>query len=99
MGWCFDRGGLAPLFADAPPRSSIPGKTKVSCCGRGKYGAASHFSKVRSGAIQRTFAEGEGRSQVTDYMEQNTPTVGLCCGWTTGTTNSLPQILTRMTKA
>ena len=38
--------------------------------------AASHFSKVRSGAIQHTFAEGEGRSQVTDYMEQNTPTVG-----------------------
>ena len=24
------------FFADAPPRSSIPGKTKVSCCGRGK---------------------------------------------------------------
>ena len=37
---------------------------------------ASHFSKVRSGAIQRTFAEEEGRSQVTDYMEQNTATVG-----------------------
>ena len=65
-----------PSFADAPLRSSIPGKTKVSCCGRGKKGAASHFSNVRFGAIQRTFAEGEGRSQVTDYMEQNTPTVG-----------------------
>ena len=24
MGWCFDRGGLAPSLADAPPRSSIP---------------------------------------------------------------------------
>ena len=70
MGCRFDRGGLALLFADAPPRSSVPGKTKVSCCGRGKEGAASHFSKVRSGAIQRTFAEGEGRSQDTDYMEQ-----------------------------
>ena len=33
-------------------------------------------SKVRSDAIQRTFAEGEGRSQVTDYMGQNLPTVG-----------------------
>ena len=64
------------FFADARPRSSIPGKTRVSCCGTRKWGAASHFSKVRSGAIQRTFAEGEGRSQLTDYMEQNTPTVG-----------------------
>ena len=39
-------------------------------------GSRAHFSKVRSGAIQRTFAEGEGRSQVTDYMGQNLPTVG-----------------------
>ena len=35
MGWCFDRGGLAPLFTHAPPRSSIPGKTKVSCAVEG----------------------------------------------------------------
>ena len=35
-----------------------------------------HFSKVGSSAIQRTFSEGEGSSQVANYMEQNIPTVG-----------------------
>ena len=76
MGWCFDRGGLAPFFVDAPPRSSISGKTKVCCWDRGEQGATAHFSKVRSTALHRSFSEGEGSSQVTNYMEQNTPAVG-----------------------
>ena len=32
----FERGGLPPLFVDAPPRSSVSGKTKVCCCDRGE---------------------------------------------------------------
>ena len=46
MGWCFDRGGLAPFFLNAPPRSSISGKANVCCWDRGKQGATAHFSKV-----------------------------------------------------
>ena len=77
MGRCFDIGGLAPLFVDAPLCSSVSGKTKVCCCDRGKQGAAAHFRKVRTGALHRTFSEGEGSSPVTNYMEQKTPAVGV----------------------
>ena len=76
MSWCFDTGSLVPFFADAPPRSTVSGKTKVCCCDRGEQGAAAHFSKVRTSALHRTFSEGEGSSQVTNYMEQTTPAVG-----------------------
>ena len=34
MGWCFDRRGLAPFFTGAPPRTSLPGKTKICSCDR-----------------------------------------------------------------
>ena len=75
MGWCFDRRGLAPLFTDAPLRSSVQEKSQVCYCERGEQGATAHSSKVPSGAIQRRFSEGRVRSQVTDYMEHNTPAV------------------------
>ena len=35
-----------------------------------------HFSKVTSSAIQRTFSEGEGSSKVASYMGQNIQAVG-----------------------
>ena len=52
------------------------GKPKSVVAAEGSRAQRRILAEVRSGAIQRTFAEGEGRSQVTDYMEQNTPTVG-----------------------
>ena len=36
MGCRFDRRGLAPLFTDAPPGNSVPGKTKVCYCNGGE---------------------------------------------------------------
>ena len=62
MGWCFDRGGLAPFFAYAPRRSSIPGKTKVSCCGRGSR--AQRRILARSGLTRYSAPSLKGKAAV-----------------------------------
>ena len=76
MGWCFDRRGLTPSLLMRHRAVPYQGKPKSVVTVEGSRAQRRNSATSGTDAIQRTFAEGEGRSQVTDYMEQNTPTVG-----------------------